>query len=325
MTNRYLSVFVLHARRDEGLLWVVLGPTAVGKTAVGIELALRCNAEIISVDSRQIYREMDIGTAKPTSEERARVPHHIVDVVSPDESFTASDFQRLADAAIAEIRERGKIPLLVGGAGLYFRALVDGLFEGPPADPEVRARLSAEAEAEGTLVLHRRLSVLDPEAASRIHPNDRMRLIRALEVYEQTGKPISQLQSQWKRSEPRYPFIAFCLRRSREELHRRANARVKTMLALGLVDEVRRLREKYPPHLKAFQGFGYRELWGYLDGKHSFEKAIELLKRHTHQYAKRQMTWFRSDRRLKWVDIVPQESPEEVARRILSQIESTRP
>lgn len=325
MTNRYPSVSVLDARRDEAPLWAILGPTAVGKTAVGIELALRCGAEIVSVDSRQIYREMDIGTAKPTPEERLHVPHHVVDVVFPDEPFTASDFQRLADAAIAAIRRRGKIPLLVGGAGLYFRALVDGLFEGPSADPEVRARLNAEADAEGTLVLHRRLSALDPEAASRIHPNDRMRLVRALEVYEQTGQPISRLQSQWRRSEPRYPFVAFCLWRPREELNRRANARVKAMLALGLVDEVRRLREKYPPHLKAFQGFGYRELWDYLDGKHSFEKAVELLKRHTHRYAKRQMTWFRSDRRLKWIVIAPEESPEEVARRILRQVESTRP
>jgi len=298
-------------------LLVLLGPTAVGKTAVGIALAKHLDAEIVSVDSRQIYREMDIGTAKPTPEERRAVPHHLLDVVFPDEPFAAADFQRLADAAIADIRRRGKVPLLVGGAGLYFRALVDGLFEGPPADPQIRARLNALADEEGNAALHARLAAVDPEAAARIHPNDRMRLVRALEVYEQTGTPISRLQTQWTPSSPRHPFIAFCLRRPRDELNRRANARVKQMLQQGLLDEVRRLRERYPPHLKAFRGFGYRELWDFLDGKHSYEKAIELLKRHTHQYAKRQMTWFRADRRLVGLDLAPDESPDAVAERIL--------
>jgi tRNA dimethylallyltransferase len=303
-------------------LLAILGPTAVGKTAVGIRVALALGGEIVSVDSRQIYREMDIGTAKPTPEERGAVPHHVVDVVYPDEAFAASDFQRLADAAISDVRSRGGLPVLVGGAGLYFRALVDGLFEGPAADAAVRARLNAEADERGNEALHERLAAVDPEAASRIHRNDRMRLVRALEVYERTGEPISRLQSQWRQAQPRHPFVSFCLRRTRDELNRRANARVKQMLALGLMDEVQRLRAKYSPDLKAFQGFGYRELWDYLDGRHDFEKAVELLKRHTHQYAKRQLTWFRSDRRMNWLDIAPDESPQSVADRILNALPS---
>ena len=309
-------------RRDEAPpLIAVLGPTASGKTAVGILLAERLNGEIVSVDSRQIYRELDIGTAKPTPEEQARARHHLIDVVDPNERFSVAQYQERADAAIAEIRARGRRPILVGGAGLYYRGLVDGLFDGPPPDPTIRARLEAEAEALGSESLHRRLRTIDPEAAHRIHPNDRMRIVRALEVYEQTGRPISALQRQWDSGEPRHRVLAFGLRRPREELNRRANARIKQMLADGLLDEVARLRAKYPFDLPAFQGFGYRELWEYLDGKHSYDKAIELLKRNTHRYAKRQMTWFRADRRIRWIDVGPDEPAESVAARILDRLE----
>ncbi|GIX06270.1 MAG: tRNA dimethylallyltransferase [Candidatus Poribacteria bacterium] len=301
----------------------VLGPTASGKTEVGIRLAQRLGGEIVSVDSRQIYREMDIGTAKPTPEEQAQARHHCIDLVYPDEVFSVADFQRAADAAIAAIRSRGGLPILVGGAGLYFRGLVDGLFEGPSADPELRERLHREAEELGDEALHRRLRQIDPEAAHRIHPRDRIRVVRALEVYELTGKPISELQRQWKEGSPRYRLVAFGLRRPREVLNRRANARIKRMLEMGLLDEVAALREKYPFELPAFQGFGYRELWLYLDGKLSFEKAIELLKRNTHRYAKRQMTWFRADRRIHWIDVGEEEPAESVADRILAAYETT--
>ncbi|MBM3214423.1 tRNA (adenosine(37)-N6)-dimethylallyltransferase MiaA [Candidatus Poribacteria bacterium] len=303
---------------DQGsLLLAILGPTAVGKTAVGIFVAEALAGEIVSVDSRQVYREMDIGTAKPTPDEQSRVAHHVIDCVRPDEPFSASNFQHRADVAISDIRSRGKAAILVGGAGLYFRALMDGLFEGPSADAEIRARLNAEADEQGSEHLHQRLTELDPEAAARIHRNDRMRIVRALEVYELTGTPISELRSQWD-GEPRYRCVAVGLRRPRPELNHRANERVRQMVAGGLVDEVRALRERYPRGLRAFQGFGYRELWDSLDGRITHDKAVELLKRNTHQYAKRQLTWFRSDRRIRWLDLGEHEAPTDTADRVLA-------
>ncbi|MDE0017216.1 MAG: tRNA (adenosine(37)-N6)-dimethylallyltransferase MiaA, partial [Candidatus Poribacteria bacterium] len=189
----------------------LLGPTAVGKTEIAIHLAQHLNAEIVSVDSRQIYRQMDIGTAKPTPEEQKTARHHLIDCVDISQPFSVADYQSLADAAIADIQDRGKRVLLVGGAGLYFRAIVDGLFEGPGADPALREQLEREAAQYGVEVLHNRLRACDPESAERIHPNNVLRVIRALEVYELTGTPMSELQQQWHPEKQRYPFIAFCL------------------------------------------------------------------------------------------------------------------
>lgn len=286
-----------------GKIFAVLGPTAAGKTAVGVRLAQTLDGEIVSVDSRQIYRELDIGTAKPTAEERAAARHHLIDVAPPAQKYSAALFQKEADAAISDIRSRGKLPILVGGAGLYFRALTDGIFDGPSADPAARRRLEAEADAHGNERLMNRLYKVDREAAERIHPNDRMRLVRALEVYELTGRPISELRREWRGKPPRYEIAAVGLRRPREQLNRRINARVKRMLADGLLEETQALRAKYARSDPAFNGFGYAELWDYLDGKHTFEKAVELLKRNTRRYAKRQMTWFRADRRIQWIDL----------------------
>ncbi|MDE0020012.1 MAG: tRNA (adenosine(37)-N6)-dimethylallyltransferase MiaA [Candidatus Poribacteria bacterium] len=301
-----------------GKVFAVLGPTAAGKTAVGIRLAQTLDGEIVSVDSRQIYRELDIGTAKPTAAERAAARHHLIDVVSPAQKYSAALFQKEADAAIAEIRSRGKLPILVGGAGLYYRALVDGLFEGPSADTEARRRLEAEADARGNERLMERLYKVDREAAERIHPNDRMRLIRALEVYELTGRPISELRREWRGKPPRYEASAVALRRPREQLNRRINARVKRMLADGLLEETQALRATYARSDPAFNGFGYAELWDYLDGKHTFEKALELLKRNTRRYAKRQMTWFRADLRIQWIDLSEDASAESAAEAALA-------
>ena len=234
--------------------------------------------------------------------------------------MSAAKFQQHADAAIADIRARGKRPILVGGAGFYYRGLIDGLFDGPGANADIRARLEAEAERIGNDALHERLADIDARAAHRIHPNDRIRIIRALEVYELTGEPISSLQRQWEDEPPRYEVVAFGLRRPRDVLNRRANARVKRMLEEGLLDEVRRLRERYDLNHPAFQGYGYVELWEHLDGKHTFDKAIELLKRNTHRYAKRQMTWFRADRRLVWIDIAEDSTVEELSSRIVHHI-----
>ena len=282
----------------------IVGPTAVGKTEITIQLAQYLNAEIVSLDSRQIYREMDIGTAKPTLDQRGAVSHHLIDCVDVDQPFSVAEYQRLADAAITQIRERGKRIMAVGGAGLYFRSLIDGLFDGPGADAEIRAKLHREAEEHGNVALHERLHRCDPETADRVHPNNRVKVIRALEVYELTGKPISALQQQWKTNEQRYPFRAFGLNMPREVLYRRIEDRVDQMVEAGLIEEVKGLLDQgYPRNCVAMQSFGYKELIDYLDGKRTLDEAIALLKQNTRRFAKRQLTWFRNDPRIEWLDI----------------------
>ena len=281
----------------------IVGPTAVGKTEIAIQLAQHLDAEIVSLDSRQIYREMNIGTAKPTLDQRGAVPHHLIDCVDVDQSFSVAEYQRLADSAIEEIRERSKRTIVVGGAGLYFRGLIDGLFDGPGADVEIRAKLQREADEHGNVALHERLRRCDPEAANQVHPNNRVKVIRALEVYELTGKPISALQQQWKMNEPRYPFRAFGLNMPREVLYRRIEERVDRMVEAGLIEEVKGLLDQgYPRNCIAMQSFGYKELIDYLDGKRTFDEAIALLKQNTRRFAKRQLTWFRNDPRIEWLD-----------------------
>ena len=284
-------------------LLCLLGPTAVGKTEIAIQLAQRLNAEIVSVDSRQIYRQMDIGTAKPTLEEQQAARHHLIDCVDISQSFSVADYQSVADAAIADIQNRGKRVLLVGGAGLYFRAIVDGLFEGPGANPVLRKRLEAEAAQNGVDTLHKRLQTCDPESADRIHPNNLVRVIRALEVYELTGTPMSELQQQWHPEKQRYPFIAFGLTMPRAMLYQRIEQRVDVMLANGLIAEVESLLAAgYARDSVALQSFGYRELIAYLDGDCTYLDAISQLKQNTRRFAKRQLTWFRKDTRIEWLD-----------------------
>ena len=284
-------------------LLCLLGPTAVGKTEVAIQLAQCLDAEIVSVDSRQIYRQMDIGTAKPTPEEQQSARHHLIDCANISQSFSVADYQSLADTAIADIQNRGKRVLLVGGAGLYFRAIVDGLFEGPGADPALRKRLEGAAAQFGVDALHKRLQTCDPESAERIHPNNLVRVIRALEVYELTGIPMSELQQQWHPEKQRYPFIAFGLTMPRALLYRRIEQRVDVMLANGLIAEVESLLAAgYAPDSVALQSFGYRELIAYLDGDCTYMEAISQLKQNTRRFAKRQLTWFRKDTRIEWLD-----------------------
>ncbi len=284
-------------------LLCLLGPTAVGKTEIAIQLAQHLNAEIISVDSRQIYRQMNIGTAKPTSEEQQAARHHLIDCVDISQPFSVADYQALVDAAITDIQSRGKQVLLVGGAGLYFRAVVDGLFEGPGADPALRAQLKQEAAEHGVNALHDRLRACDSESADRIHPNNKVRVIRALEVYELTGTPMSELQQQWHPEKQRYPFIAFCLTMPRALLYHRIEQRVDVMLANGLIDEVESLLAAgYSLDTIALQSFGYKELIAYLDGECTYIEAISQLKQNTRRFAKRQLTWFRKDTRIEWID-----------------------
>ena len=284
-------------------LLCLLGPTAVGKTETSIQLAQRLNAEIISVDSRQIYRQMDIGTAKPTPEEQQAAQHHLIDCVDITQPFSVADYQALVDAAITDIQNRSKQVLLVGGAGLYFRAVVDGLFEGPAAAPSFRKRLEQEASEHGVDVLHDRLRACDPESAERIHPNNVIRVIRALEVYELTGIPMPEHQQQWQPENQRYPIIAFGLAMPRDLLYRRIEQRVDIMLADGLIAEVESLLVAgYSRENFALQSFGYKELIAYLDGECTYVEAIEQLKQNTRRFAKRQMTWFRKDKRIEWID-----------------------
>ena len=296
----------------------LVGPTAVGKTEIAIQLAQHLNAEIVSLDSRQIYREMDIGTAKPTPDQRGAVPHHLIDCVAVDQPFSVAEYQRLADTAIEEIRERGKRTMAVGGAGLYFRGLIDGLFDGPGADAEIRAKLQREAEEHGNVALHERLRRCDPETADRVHPNNRVKVIRALEVYELTGRPISALQQQWKMDKPRYPFRAFGLNMPREALYRRIEDRVDQMVQAGLIEEVQGLLDQgYPRNCVAMQSFGYKELIDHLDGERTLDEAIALLKQNTRRFAKRQLTWFCSDSRIEWLDISRFSSIEEIVDNLL--------
>lgn len=296
-------------REREGLkkipLVVIVGPTAVGKTAISIALARRLNGEIVSADSMQIYRYMDIGTAKPTMGERKGIPHHLIDIVEPGEPFNVAEYQRMADAAIRDIYERGHLPLLVGGTGLYVKAVVDGfLFPDSGEDLELREELRREASSRGNQALHDRLKEVDPAAAERIHVNDLRRIIRALEVFYTTGRPISEQQKGWDAHEPRYNAVIFGLTMEREALYRRIEMRIDGMIEAGLIDEVKRLFAMgYSGRLTSMQALGYKEIIGYLNGEYSLERAIEILKRDTRRYAKRQFTWFKRDKRIIWIAV----------------------
>lgn len=285
---------------------VLVGPTAVGKTAVALELAKAIGAEIVNADSLQVYRELDIGTAKPTPEERALVPHHLVDVVAPPEPYDASRYSHDAREIIAGLHGRDVPPLVAGGTGLYLKALLSGLFmEGSP-DAKIRQRLRRELTDQGLAALHERLRRLDPASAWRLHPHDTYRVLRALEVIEATGEPLSAWHDSHQFRDAPYQTLKLGLIRPREELNRRIEARVEAMLAQGWLQEVRGLLERYPPDLKPLQALGYRHLIAFLQGRWSWEEAIELLKRDTRRYAKRQLTWFRGDPEVRW------HSPEQV-------------
>jgi tRNA dimethylallyltransferase len=282
---------------------VILGPTCVGKTQASLKLADIINGEIISFDSRQIYRFMDIGTAKPTLEQREKVPHHLIDLISPDKRFTAADYGKKAREIIREIVERKRYPIAVGGSGLYLKALIEGFFEGPKANGKIRERLEREAQRFGEPHLFNRLKEVDPEAAERIHPNDSVRIIRALEVYELTGKPISTWQQEGKYDPFPMSFIKIGLHLDREKLYQRIDQRVDEMMNRGLLDEVKRLNEMgFTLRLKALKTVGYQELFAYLEGQLNLSEAVEKIKQNTRNYAKRQLTWFRKDKEIKWLD-----------------------
>ncbi|NLZ38723.1 MAG: tRNA (adenosine(37)-N6)-dimethylallyltransferase MiaA [Firmicutes bacterium] len=305
-------------------LIVIAGPTAVGKSAVALALAQKIDAEIISADSVQVYKGLDIGSAKPTAAERRQIPHHLLDIKDPGENYTVADFQKDAMAAIDNITTRGKIPILVGGTGLYIRAVVWGFaFSESGVNHALRQKLRAIAKREGSQALYQRLLAVDPQAAKKIHPNDLRRIIRALEVYKQSKKPISEQVLQTPQR-PVYQAKQFILTMERELLYKRIEKRVDKMIADGFVLEVQRLLAKgVPPNAKAMQSLGYKQIVSYLLGQLPLAEAIEQIKRETRRFAKRQLTWFRREKEATWIrmdNINPNEAAENIFLRLRQDI-----
>ncbi len=297
--------------------WYLSGPTASGKTQIGLELAGHLDAEIISLDSMALFREMDIGTAKPDAEQLKQVRHHLIDVLNPDGDYSISEYIEAASSAITDIRGRGHEVLFVGGTPLYLKALLRGLDSGPPADWEFRRQVEEEVKEVGTAALHARLAQVDPLAASKLHPNDQRRIIRALEVYRATGEPLSHRQTQFEDVVDPEDCKVFTLQWPREQLRQRIDDRVDAMFADGLVEEVRGVIERYGELSRtASQAVGYQEVIDHMAGKQDLEEAIQKVKNRTHRFARRQETWFRS---LEECRGVPQQEgfcPEQVAEEI---------
>ena len=283
------------------LLLVLLGPTASGKTALSLALAEKLDGEIVSCDSVAVYRDFEIGTAKPSMAERALVPHHCVDIVSPERDYSAGDYQRDARAAIREITARGRLPMVTGGTGLYLRALLEGLFEGPRRSEPLRARLRCSATRHGTGWLSKLLGRLDPAAANRIHANDTPKLIRAIEVSLEVRRPITEAWSAGAEPLTGYRVLRIGLAPERKALYARIDARAAAMFERGLVDETRRLMEKYGAERKIFDALGYRQAKLLLAGELTEAQAIEAAQRGHRNYAKRQLTWFRREPEVRWL------------------------
>lgn len=282
----------------------VVGPTASGKTALGIAVAEALGSEVVSADSMQFYRGMEIGTGAPSAEEQARVKHHFLGFLAPNESMSAGAYARAARKVVAELNARGRPAVIVGGSGLYVRALIDGLFEGPGKDDAIRERLKAEARELGAAALYARLCAIDPEYASVIHRNDLRRIVRALEVYELTGRPASSHYREQSGPVARLDIAQVGIEWPREALYERINRRVDAMIRRGFVEEVRRLIEGgYGKEVERLKALGYRDVAAYLRGECALEDAVERIKRHTRRYAKRQLTWFRADKRIHWLPI----------------------
>ena len=282
---------------------VISGPTASGKTSLGIRLALALEGEIINADSMQVYRWMDVGTAKPTLWERKGVPHYLLDVVDPDEEFNAAIFRSIALPRVEDIVFRGKTCFVVGGTGLYMKSLLGGLLSCPPSDAELRQDLLRECRALGSVTLHERLERLDPDSAHKIHPNDRMRVVRALEIIRLTGRLPSELRREHDFKDSPVDALFLCLKVDRKDLYDGIEVRSKAMMERGLAEETERLLEMgYSPDLKPMNSIGYRHMIKHLKGVWSFDEAFDNLLKDTRRYAKRQMTWFRADRDVTWIE-----------------------
>ena len=307
-------------------LVAVVGPTAVGKTEVGVLLANALRGEVVSADSMLIYRYMNIGTAKPSEEEMCGIPHYMLDIIDPDEAYSVALYQEAAEKYIKDINERGKYPLLVGGTGLYIRSVTDHYnFSRAEINFEYRIELNRLADLKGNDYIHNLLKKNDPSAAERIHLNDRKRIIRALEVFDQTGRPISSFHDRDMYEKPKYNLHIFGLNMERSKLYRRIEQRVDKMLEQGLLEEVKSLLDRgYTTDLTSMKGLGYKEIASYLIGDISLTEAVEILKRNTRRFAKRQLTWFKRDARIKWLNIDERQSIHEVVQEIITILAGLR-
>ncbi len=301
---------------------LILGVTASGKSALAFELSKAINAEIISVDSMKVYRRMDIGTAKPPAEKQKLIPYHLIDVVEPSEAFSVDRFLDMTEESTADIQGRGKPVVAVGGTAMYIKALLFGLFDGPGTDPAIRDRLKSEATEAGLAQLHHRLTAIDPAAAERIHPNDEKRIVRALEVYELTSKPISSFQSQWEDSQPASDWLVIGLRREKEIESQRMNLRIKRMMESGLRDEITALlAEDKPLSPQAIAAIGYAEIIAHLKGEMELDETVERIKINTRRFAKSQRTWFKTFHNVNWIDIAEEDKVETVLSQTLKLME----
>lgn len=307
--------------REPLRLVVVAGPTASGKTALGVALAEALDTEVISADSMQVYRGMEIGTGAPTAGERARVRHHFVGTLDPGTQFSAGAFGEAARRVVDALNARGRLAVAVGGSGLYIQALVDGLFDGPARDETIRARLQDEAVRCGVAALYERLRSADPGYAAAILPGDLRRIVRALEVHEVTGEPLGRLHAAHRAAMEPLPALQVALDWPRDALYERINRRVDAMLAAGFEDEVRRLKSHgYWPRLRELRTLGYREIGDCLDGRLPYEVAVEAMKRNTRRFAKRQLGWFRGDPRIRWLPMDGHRLPEALANDVLRRV-----
>ncbi|HKJ04388.1 MAG TPA: tRNA (adenosine(37)-N6)-dimethylallyltransferase MiaA [Geopsychrobacteraceae bacterium] len=281
---------------------VINGPTASGKSGWALELSEIYDLEIISADSRQVYRQMDIGTAKVSCEEQEKVPHHLIDLVQPDQAFSVADFVALAQPLVEKIHRRGRLPCVVGGTGLYIQALTGGLAAVPTGDDALRTELHQRETNEGEGTLHCLLKEVDPESAEKIHPRNLVRLVRALEVFYLSGRKLSELKQEHQFSDQQYNTLDLAPKIERSELYQRIDQRVVQMLEAGLLEETKRLLEQYDPQLKAMQTLGYREAILHLQGQLDYSQMVELIQTRTRQYGKRQLTWLRKNHQTIWVD-----------------------
>jgi len=308
---------------------LILGVTGSGKGRLAFELAKAVGAEIISVDSMKVYRRMDIGTAKPPVQARKEIQYHLIDVVEPSDSFSVGLFLDMAMAGVEQIKNRGKPVIAVGGTALYIKALLYGIFDGPGGDEQIRRQLQDRAEAEGLEQLYRQLQSIDPTAAENIHPNDAKRLIRALEVFQITGKPISSLQKQWHPNQTAHDWTVIGLRRQKADASGRINSRVKTMMETGLVEEVKSLlAEDKPLGKQARCAIGYAEIIEHLQVGLSLQEVVEQVKKNTRRLAKNQRTWFKTFSGVNWLDIQPEETTQvtlERAEALLANIRDSKP
>lgn len=306
-------------------LVILLGPTGIGKTDLSLKLAKALNGEIISCDSMQIYKYMDIGSAKVSTDDQLEIKHHMVDIVYPEEEFTVADFKRKAEAIINDLNNKGKLPIVTGGTGLYINSLVYNLnFTRVGADYELRAELEDLAEKNGAKVVHNILTNVDPESAKKLHPNDLKRVIRAIEIYKLSGTTMSQYNKNFRTEVTDYNLSMIGLTMDRQNLYERINLRVDKMIEAGLIDEVKFLLDKgYTKDLVSMQGIGYKEFIDYLDDKMTLEDTIDLVKKKSRNYAKRQLTWFRRDNRIKWFDKDEYLKEEDILKDIITEIKSS--